>query len=300
VSTAVSATGFVASSPIDRPSDPVAFYEEVADDFVPWSSAGNMHFGYCADGMDILDREPQLARMNLEVGRRLALNPDADVRIVDLGCGNGATCRQLLKHNPGWHAVGLNIAPKQIDTARKLAREAGLNNRVTFLCENYTRTSFPTGRFDGALAIESSCYGQGLNKNDFLREAKRLLHPGARLVVADAFFHDGRALPPLIDTCHQQICENWAFDTLAQKPAVEKALRELGFVDIRFEDISINVLPSTLHIPRVTGRFILSLLAQPGLATPLRRGHALAPLFAMMLALARNRLGYYLLSATRG
>ncbi len=44
----------------------------------------------------------------------------------------------------------------------------------------------------GAYAIESSCHAPGADKDAFIREASRLLGPGARLVVADGFLKNAQ------------------------------------------------------------------------------------------------------------
>ena len=280
--------------------DPVTYYEELTDGFRPWSETGHMHFGFCDSAIDWTDREAQLAQMTTQVGNRLGLEPDDERRIVDLGCGTGAPLRQLLEANPGWRAVGLSNVQAQVVDARARAKSAGLNHRMTVLCEDFRDTSFPPARFDGALAMESLCYGTGFAKHDVLQEAKRVLRPGARLVVADAFLHDMRALPGYLAACHEHVCEGWHVDTLACRTAVDRSLRELGFTDVEWDDVSMNVAPSMLHVPGVSTGYIAQSMLRTGLGDPLRRGHATAPLAAMVLGLARRYFGYYLLTATRG
>lgn len=280
--------------------DPVGYYERTAEDFRPWSAAGNMHFGFhCAD-TELFDRETQTAQMTVEVGRRLGLAADADARVVDFGCGTGAPLRQLLEAHPGWRAVGLSNVQCQVDAARDAAKAARLNHRMTVLCEDFRNTSFPPARFDGLIAIEAFCYGTGFAKHDVLREAKRLLRPGARLVIADAFLQDMRALPGYLGACHEHICQGWQIDTLACRTAVDKSLRELGFCDVAWEDVSMNVAPSMLHVPGVSTGYIGELIARAGLNDIVRLRHATAPLAAMVLGLARRHFGYYLLTARRG
>lgn len=296
--TARAATGGAVRAPDPRP-DAVGYFRATGPEYQRWSQAGNMHFGYYGSGMDLFDREAQLARLNEEVGARLGLAAADPVRVIDLGCGTGATLRQLLAMHPGWRAVGISNVDTQIEQARAQAREAGLNHRLTVLCEDFGRTSFPAARFDGALAIESFCYGQGYAKRDVLAEARRLLRPGARIVIADAFLRGDEELPRWLEACHQHLCQGWHLRTLPRCDAVRAALDELGFVDVRFEDISAQVAPSALQVPQVTAGYWCELLLAGQGGDRLRRGHTLAPLMALALGLAQAHVGYFLVTATR-
>lgn len=279
-----------------RHRDVVGYYTECASDFVPWSSAGNMHFGFCRPGMDWFDREALLAAMNDEVAGRLGLAAEQPARVIDLGCGSGATLRQVLESRPAWRGIGVTLAPLQVDVARRAAREARLNDRLTVLREDYRRLSFPARRFDGAWAIESSCYGCGYAKADFIREAARVLKPGAKLVVADVFFRDERPLPALLRQLHDRMCDGWELETLARLPSFLRAL-EARFDAVEVEDVSQRVAASLLHVPAVTARYLWSTSGRA--LTERQKKHLASPIFAALLGLARDRLGYFLITATR-
>jgi SAM-dependent methyltransferase len=71
--------------------------------------------------------------------------------------------------------------------AARLDAAAGVADRMAHLEADYTRTGLPAAQADGAWAVESACYAEGTAKADFVREAARLLKPGARLAVVDGF-----------------------------------------------------------------------------------------------------------------
>jgi len=50
--------------------------------------------------------------------------------VIDFGCGDGAEAVEVAKH--GARVFGLDIRPKALETARQLAREAGVADRCAF------------------------------------------------------------------------------------------------------------------------------------------------------------------------
>lgn len=59
-----------------------------------------MHFGYYRAGANPLHRESMLEQMNAEVLARLHLDDIAEPRLLDLGCGLGATLRSIARRLP--------------------------------------------------------------------------------------------------------------------------------------------------------------------------------------------------------
>ena len=76
------------------------YYEEAGPDYAAWSPDFNMHFGYFRWGMNPLRREAMLEQMNQEVLGRLRLPGHSAVRVLDMGCGLGATLRSIARRVP--------------------------------------------------------------------------------------------------------------------------------------------------------------------------------------------------------
>src|ERR1700694_883525 len=70
------------------------YYSEAGPDYAAWSREFNMHFGYYRAGINPLRRETMLEQMNAEVLARLKVEGIAEPRLLDLGCGFGATVRR--------------------------------------------------------------------------------------------------------------------------------------------------------------------------------------------------------------
>jgi hypothetical protein len=71
------------------------YYSEAGPDYAAWSSEFNMHFGFYRAGANPLHREAMLEQMNQEVLARLDVDRTAEPRLLDLGCGLGATLRSF-------------------------------------------------------------------------------------------------------------------------------------------------------------------------------------------------------------
>jgi cyclopropane fatty-acyl-phospholipid synthase-like methyltransferase len=279
----------------ERPAaDLVAYYTEAGPDFGAWSPGFNMHFGFWRPGT--LRLEAMLEQMNAEVWRRLGLAGAA--RVVDLGCGLGATARAISRRAPGATVTGVTLVPWQAAQARLLTRAAGLEARVRFLQADYRDLPCPDASFDGAYAIESACHAGGAGKGDFLREAARVLRPGGRLVVADAFLKHGPPRQALLRRCYDTVRRFWCVDAFGEIEAFRAEAERAGFEDVRVEDVSWRVAPSVLFVPAVVARFLWrELVVKRSRLTPRRWGNALAPLLGMGLGAARSAFGYYLVTA---
>jgi MPBQ/MSBQ methyltransferase len=276
----------------------VEYYTEAGPDFAAWSPSFNMHFGFWGAGLRPWRLEPMLEQMNEEVFRRLRAAGPA--RLLDLGCGLGATARTIARRAPWASVAGVTLVPWQIEQARRLTGAAGLEDRVAFVQADYRALPWPARSFDGAYAIESACHADGPAKGDLLREAARVLRPGGRLVVADAFRKHGRPLNPLLRRAYEAVCRFWCVDGFAEIEAFRAEAERQGFVDVRVEEVSWRIVPSVLFVPLVTARFLWRELAvRRNRLTPRRWGNALAPMLSLLLGAARSAFGYYLVTAVR-
>lgn len=96
------------------------------------------------------NREGMLERFTESLGRSgiEALAPRPGERLLDVGCGPGATTLALANLvGAGGEVVGLDIAPSMVSAAERRARDAGVAN-ARFLVHDLTEGPLPEG-FDG-------------------------------------------------------------------------------------------------------------------------------------------------------
>jgi SAM-dependent methyltransferase len=109
----------------------------------------------------------------LELG---ALGDVEDLDTIELGCGTAYFSAWLARR--GARPVGVDVTPAQLETARAMQRELGIE--FPLLEANAEDVPLPDGSFDLAL----SEYGASLwcDPERWVPEAARLLRPGGRLV----------------------------------------------------------------------------------------------------------------------
>jgi SAM-dependent methyltransferase len=281
------------------------YYEEAGPDYAAWSAKFNMHFGYFRWGMNPFRREAMLEEMNRQILDRLGLKDTPRVpghvptRILDMGCGLGATLRSFACRMPEAELTGITLVPWQLEQGRLLNEGCPEAGGIRLMLGDYERTAMPAECFDAVYAIESSCYAHGVNKAAFLQEAHRLLRPGGRLVVADGFLGPGRLRGPQRCIC-RKLCDCWVIDTLGEVDAFRREMERVGFGDIVVERAQGRVAPSVLHVPWVTLKFLLTAVVFGGRRmTRARWNNVLAPILLPFVGFPVGPMAYYIVRATR-
>lgn len=276
------------------------YYSEAGPDYAAWSREFNMHFGYYRAGANPLDREAMLEQMNLEVLARLRLDGMAEPKLLDLGCGLGATLRSFARRLPRAKLLGITRVPWQVEHARTLNEAAGCDERVDVIEGDYEDILLPRSSYDGVYALESSCHAHGGDKGVLLEQAYRLLRPGGRLVVSDGFLASGRFVNELQERIYRKLCECWVIGELAQLRPFTERLEQLGFREIRVEHLQRRVAPSVAHIPWVTLKFLVTdVVLGKRAMTRARWNNVLAPVLLPLVSAPLGPMVYCMVTATK-
>ena len=110
---------------------------------------------------------------------RSALAAQPGERILDVGCGPGFYCAELLEEvGPGGSVVGLDGSPQMLALAERRCR-----GKVELREADATSLPVEDEDFDAALCVQVLEYVE--NADAALAEMRRALKPGGRLVVWD-------------------------------------------------------------------------------------------------------------------
>lgn len=280
------------------------YYAAATNDYRSWSVNYNMHFGYWRRGINPLRREPMLQEINLQVLSRLNLPMGQALRIVDLGCGTGATARTAV----AWHAQlsvdAVTLVPTQIALGKKLNQCATRGDAITMHQADFACTTLPSTQFDAVYLLESACHAQGKTKNDVLKEAYRLLKPGGRLMIVDAMLRhelpNTGLMQRLIYKIYRRWCDSWAVSEMCRLDLLPNAMRDEGFENPSVEDWSWHVAPSVAHAPLLTIYFAFTeFIKARGRLTLWRRRHIIAAFLTPLLGLRRSSFAYAAVVATK-
>lgn len=222
----------------------VDYYRETENHYrVYWALDKTLaiHYGYWDEKVKSFPQS--LLRMN-EVLAETAKIQKTD-RVLDAGCGVGGSSIFLAQHI-GCHATGITLSAKQVARAFENAKDKNVSDRTDFKVMNYCKTDFPDASFDVVWGCESICYAD--SKEQFVREAFRLLKPGGRLILADFMVP---AFENNQDPSVRRWLDGWVVNFLETPDNFKKYMLEAGFEDVRFRDISTNTLHSTKRLGRL-------------------------------------------------
>lgn len=202
-------------------------------------------------------RQEELIR---QVISRLQLDPTLPAYLLDLGCSSSAAALQVARRHPRFTLEGLTLLSAVAEQALADAVRFGMSRRLRFRKAELTATGEAAAICDGLYAIDSARLDYGVAKDDFVREASRLLKGNRRLVVADLFYQ-GAPTGPLVSRLAKRLHHRFGVETFPEIGAFTSALRRHGFADIRVERVSSGLLQASLQEPQVA---LLGTLARAG------------------------------------
>lgn len=167
-----------------------------------------------------------------------------DMYVADIGCGIGGPMRRVVQES-GVRMVGININQLQLERAKRLITEAGLDHKVDFhQCSFMNMSHIEDSTFDRGYAIESTCHAP--DRLQAYKEIFRILKPGA-LFWGQEMCMTERFDPT--DTRHDAIkrdlMKGIALKDIVTFGEVDRALESAGFEVVEGMDRDQQEEPST-------------------------------------------------------
>ncbi len=202
--------------------------------------------------------EEAVTALSDHVALTLGLSRRNPTRLVDIGCGYGATARRFAaKH--GASVTGYTLSREQ-------AAQAPIAPGVHLKVGDWLSNDLPDASFDGAYAIESTEHMA--DKEGFFTESFRILKPGGRLTVC-AWLATENPRPFAIRHLLEPICREGRLASMGSRAEYDAMAQKAGFVTRNYEDVSRQVRKTWSICARrfvgkvLTDRAYMKLVASP-------------------------------------
>jgi ubiquinone/menaquinone biosynthesis C-methylase UbiE len=173
-------------------------------------------------------------------------------RVLEVGCGYGASAVYYTQRYRPSSVIGIDATEIRIKAGQEYIAQQGLGDVIQLRLGDATSLEFEEATFTKVLAIECAFHFD--TRQDFLREAARVLAPGGILAMTDVIpkrrvdpkkFLD-RGPPVLGEVCLEIPANAYDADVYAGY------LKEAGFEAIRVESINDKTrLPFADHMDRL-------------------------------------------------
>jgi ubiquinone/menaquinone biosynthesis C-methylase UbiE len=152
-------------------------------------------------------------------------NPQAGESVLDVGCGTGTLAITMKNYAGGdLDITGIDAAVEMVDVARRKAEKAKQN--IRFEPAVIEALPFPDAQFDLATSTYMLHHLPDDVKRDGLREVRRVLAPGGRLLAVDFASSGGGVVGHLLSAFgHAHAASSF--------PELAEVLREAGFTNVR-------------------------------------------------------------------
>jgi len=220
-----------------------AYYADLTRQYGRYAGAARgWHYGVWEP--DVRTHQQALLRSNELLVRGLALTEDTTV--LDAGCGIGGFAVWLAGRF-GCQVTGITVCRPHVAAAAEVARQAGVGDRCTFLEMDMDRLALPAQSFD--LIVNQDTFCHAADKAGYLASVAQLLKPSGSWRAIDFSVQDA-PLTPAEQIDYDASCEGFHIPSMAAPGSVRSMLEREGFMDVRVDDLTSQVVPTARHILR--------------------------------------------------
>ena len=215
-------------------TETVKEYYDLCSEFMVFGWGESLHFAPLSPRESLEDskiRHQRLMIAKLELRKEMT--------VIDVGCGIGGPLRRVVRE-AGVRVVGVNSNEIQLEKAKSLNAEAGLDHMVDYLaCSFMDMGTIADDTFDRGYAIESTCHAP--DKAGAFAEIYRVLKPGAlfwgqEMCMTDKFDPDDNRHRAI----NKDLMRGIALKDIATMGEVNRALETVGFQVIEAKDRAVE------------------------------------------------------------
>lgn len=208
------------------------YYDGPADEIYRLIWGDNIHLGVPCGPMC---PHPEAMEHTNEIMAGLA-NLGEGSRVLDLGCGYGATARYLAREY-ACSVVGINVSEKELELARERGLEAESQNRLTFESGDFHHLKYGDASFNVVWSQEAFLHGA--DKDKIISESKRVLMPGGTFIFTDLLVKSGTT-----HSDRERIYQRVRTPVMWDVSDYHRSLIDQGFEVIQTQDWSLHVARS--------------------------------------------------------